>query len=461
MSKNGYIALPPGPAAPASVQTLNWWFRPIQMMERARSRYGPVFSLRLGPGSPVVMVAEPRIGKAVMTGDPEIFRAGDTNGLFRPLMGSNSLLLLDGEEHLRHRRMLLPAFGAGHGRRFADQVREIAEERVSTWEPGQRLTLHDEMEAISFESIMRVVFGADPDDAHEPLRKLVPDMMDRCDSPFALIPWFHRNLAGMSPWARLMKIVDRIDDALYESIRQRRSDPLAEFREDVLSVLVRATQEDGTPVSDRAIRDELLTLIMAGYETTTGALAWSLERLMRTPPAMERLREELRDGKDEYLSAVVKETLRSRPVVPLVARRLLESQRVEGHTFPAGTIVMTSIYLIHHDPDIFPQPYEFRPERFLDGAADETLWIPFGGGTRRCLGAAFAQAEMKVVLSEVLTRTQLEPVGRKPEDYKRKRFTFSPDHGAAARVADSQPATRPLGRRRFRTPVSQRGSVRT
>src|SRR5262245_59464117 len=202
-------------------------------MERCRRRYGSVFSLRLGPGTPVVMIGEPRLGKAVMTGDPTIYRAGDTNGLFRPLMGSNSLLLLDGEEHLGHRRMLLPAFGAGHGRRFADQVREIAERRVTGWQEGQKLNLHDEMEAISFESIMKVVFGEDPSGSGEALRELVPEMMDRCDSPFALIPWFHKDLAGQSPWAKVMKLVAKIDTALYDAIRQRRSDPLSEFREDV------------------------------------------------------------------------------------------------------------------------------------------------------------------------------------------------------------------------------------
>ena len=427
-------------------------------MERCRQRYGPVFSLRLGPGTPIVMIGDPHLAKSVITGDPDVFRAGDTNGLFRPLMGSNSILLLDGEEHLTHRRLLLPAFSAEHGLRFADQVREIAERRVSSWSPGQKLRLQDEMEAISFESIMRVVFGSESNSSQESLRTLIPEMMDRCDSMFALIPWFHHKAGGLSPWARVMKVVEQIDDALYEAIDQRRADPLSTLRDDVLSVLVAARFEDGTRLPEEAIRDELLTLMMAGYETTTSALAWSLERLMRSPESLGRLQGELEDGGDEYLGAVVKETLRARPVVPVVARRLTESQQVGNYTFPAGTILMVSVYLVHNDPEIYEQPAEFHPERFLGKQSGDLVWIPFGGGTRRCLGASLAQLELKVVLTEVLTRVELEALGR-AETEERKRFTFSPGGGAAARVLDVRDALRPLGHRRFRATESETASV--
>ena len=452
------MTLPRGPSAPGSLQTLQWWFRPIPLMDRCRRRFGPVFSLRLGPGRPVVMVGDPEVGKAIITGDPEVFRAGDTNGLFRPLMGSNSLLLLDGEEHLRHRRMLLPAFSAGHGRRFAEQVREIAERRVSTWEPGQKLRLRDEMEAISFASIMRVVFGSEDDSTHEALGELVPEMMDRCDSPFALIPWFHKEVGGLSPWARLLRVLNSIDAVLYDAIRQRRRDPLSELREDVLSVLVKAQHEDGSPLEDQEIRDELLTLIMAGYETTTSGLAWCLERLMRSPERTERLQSELREGSDEYLDAVVKETLRVRPVVPVVARRLTEDRVIGGQLFERGTILMVSIYMVHTDPDSFEEPDEFRPERFLADGGGDLPWIPFGGGSRRCLGASFAQVEMKVVLREVVTRVQLEPVGG-PEPQSRMRFTFAPGRGAAARVVEQVPPSRAPATRRFRVPAPDEKSV--
>jgi len=423
-------------------------FRPIPLMESCRDRYGPIFSINMGSAT-VVMISDPCLAKGVITGDPETFRAGETNGLFRPVVGSHSILLLDGAEHMRHRKIMLPAFGGGHAQRFGDQVREIAEERIAGWQPGQRLKLRDEMEAISFESIMRVVFNDAAEGRHDRLRELIPEMMDRCDSPYTLIPWFRKSLAGLSPYARLMKVVRQVDEALYEAIDERRADPLLQLRDDVLSLLLRAQQEDGEGLGDRAIRDELLTLIMAGYETTTSALAWSFERLMRSPESMRRLTAELEQGKEDYLNAVVQETLRCRPVVPVVARRLRTPQEIAGYTLLAGTILMVSIYLVHNDPESYPEPERFRPERFLGGTPEQAAWIPFGGGVRRCLGASFAQLEMKVVLREVLTRVTLRASSQAPERVKRTRFTFAPAGDAEAEVEGLVSSATPLGRRRF------------
>jgi cytochrome P450 len=278
-------------------------------------------------------------------------------------------------------------------------------------------------------------------------------MMDRCDSPFTLIPWFRKSLAGLSPYARLMKVVRQVDEALYDAIEERRADPLVQLRDDVLSLLLQAGHEDGTALEDREIRDELLTLIMAGYETTTSGLAWSFERLLRSPKQLSRLLQDLEVGDERYLNAVVQETLRVRPVVPVVARRLRAARELDGHMLPAGTILMVSIYLVHNDPETYPEPEEFRPERFLGGTPDDAAWIPFGGGVRRCVGASFAQLEMKVVLREVLTRVRLRAASGKPEPQARKRFTFTPGGAAAAEVEELIPSTTPLGRRRFRTPV--------
>jgi cytochrome P450 family 135 len=450
---NGALGgMPPGPGKPGAWQTLEWMYRPIPFMERCRRRFGPIFSIRLGPGGRVVMIADPGVAKQVLTGDPEIFRAGDTNGLFRPVVGSHSILLLDGEEHLRNRRILLPAFNGSHAQQFADQVREIAEKRVASWKLGDRLSLQDEMEKISFESIMRVVFGADRVESLERLRELIPEMMDRCDSAFTMVPWFRRELAGSTPYARLMRSVAEVDDVLYELISERRRDPLNQLRDDALSLLLQATYEDGTPLEDRLVRDELLTLIMAGYETTTNALAWALERLLRSREQLERLRGEIEAGEEAYLESVVKETLRCRPVVPVVARRLSEPAVVGGYMLPGGTILMVSIYLVHHDPDSYPEPEEFDPERFVDGVPEGAAWIPFGGGTRRCLGASFAQLEMRVVLREILTSVELSAVDEAAESTMRKRFTFAPGHGAAALVTGQRPSPPSLGQRRFRTP---------
>jgi cytochrome P450 len=307
------------------------------------------------------------------------------------------------------------------------------------------------MEAISFASIMRVVFGDHHDDSHAELRRLIPDMMDRCDSPFTLMPWFHRDLAGGSPYARMMKIVDEIDALLYETITERRADPMTQLRDDTLSLLLRAEHEDGSPLSDQEIRDELLTMIMAGYETTTSGCAWALERLLRSPAKLERLTAEIEGGEDDaYLDAVVKETLRARPVVPVVARHLAEAIELDGYLIPAGSTVMVSIYLVHNDEETYPEPDEFRPERFLGGTPEGAAWIPFGGGVRRCIGARFAELEMKVVLTQVLATAKLRRIGRSAEDVKRKRFTLAPEGGAAAVVEELVSAETALGSGRFR-----------
>jgi cytochrome P450 family 135 len=432
------------------MQTSQWMFRPIEFMDRCRRQYGGIFTIRLGPGKNVVMIADPELAKQALSSDPDILRAGDTNGIFRPVVGSNSILLLDGDAHMHQRRILLRGLGASHAAQFVDQVREIAAKRIGGWEIGQRLRLHDEMEAISFASIMRVVFGEHSDDSHADLRDLIPEMMDRCDSPFTLMPWFRRELAGGSPYARLMRVLDKIDRILLELISERRADPMTQFRDDTVSLLLLAEHEDGTPLTDQEVRDEILTMIMAGYETTTSGAAWALERLLRSPDQLERLTEEIEQGSDSvYMDAVVKETLRARPVVPVVARHVTQPVELAGYTIPAGSTLMVSIYLVHSDPETYPDPDQFRPERFLNGTPEGAAWIPFGGGVRRCLGARFAELETKVILTQVLTTARLRALGRKDEEFKRKRFTFAPEHGAAAEVEELVSPQSSLGTRRF------------
>jgi cytochrome P450 len=449
--------LPPGPRGPGWLQTSQWMFRPIELMDRCRSRYGSVFTLRLGPSQDVIMIADPKLGKQVLTGDPAVFRAGDTNGLFRPVVGPNSVLLLDGDAHLEQRRILLPGVGHGHAAQFAQQVREITQTRIGGWRRGQQLRLQDEMEAISFSSIMRVVFGEDPDAGSlEDLRRLIPEMMDRCDSPFTLIPWFRREIAGASPYARLMRVVDQIDSLLYELIDERRADPMTQFRDDTLSLLLQAEHENGLPLTDREVRDQLLTMIMAGYETTTSAGAWVLERLLRSPARLRRLTSEIAaGGRESYLDAVVKEALRVRPVVPVVARRLAEPVELDGWLLEAGTILMVSIYLIHTDEETYPEPHEFIPERFIAGLPEGASWIPFGGGVRRCLGASFAELELRVVLTEVLSTVSLRAPDPFGEGFARKRFTLAPERGSAAVVEDLLPVPAVRGAQRFKRRVQR------
>ena len=451
------MTLPPGPSTPGAVQTLQWMYRPIPFMERCRQKYGPIFSIRLGPAGHVIMIAEPTAAKQVLTADPSLFRAGDTNGIFKDVVGGHSILVLDGPEHQQHRRILFPVVGR-HAERYRELIAEIARGRIARWKAGDQITLLDEMEAISFEVMMRIALGSDgTSEQEEQLRTLIPQMMDRCESPFTLIPWFRRELGGVSPYAKLMHFIEGIDEILYEAITERRRDPLTQVRDDALSLLIKATYEDGSPLEDEVIRDELLTLLMAGYETTTSGLTWAMERLLRSPEKRARLVTELEQGDETYLNAVVKETLRRRPVIPIAARKALAPIELLGYTIPAGSVLMVAIYLIHGDPELHPEPEEFRPERFLSSANQEQAgtWIPFGGGVRRCLGAALAQYEMAVVLRTMLEEAALSAVDTRPEPVARRRFTFSPGRAGRALVEEVSPGvTEPAGSKRFKAPAT-------
>ena len=424
--------LPPGPRAPGVAQNLAWFYRPIQFIEHCRKRYGRTFTIRLGPERNVVVIAEPELARAVIAGSPDVYRAGDANGILRPVVGPGSLLVLDGDKHMRHRRILLPAFGAAHATGFAQQVEAIAMERLRGWKPGENLALQAEMEAISFEAIMRIALASEPPERLDRFRGLVPDMMRRCASPFTILPYFRRELGGITPYARLRRVLDQLDELFFAAIRERRAG--AEDGRDALSLLAAATDENGEPLPESEIRDELLTLIMAGYETTTSALAWSFERLLRSPAVLEHLLEQLERGDETYLEAVVMEALRLRPVVPVVARKVSREVSLGQHTVPAGTVLMVSIYLLHRDPLLFEDPEEFRPERFLEFEHEGGAWVPFGGGVRRCLGASFAQLEMRVVLRTVLSNARLRAPDRVAEPVARRRFTFAPGRQARAVV---------------------------
>jgi cytochrome P450 family 135 len=437
--------LPAGPHLPGAVQTLQWMYRPIEFMERCRRKYGPIFSIRLGAARNIVVVGDPAHAMEVLSGDPEIYESGQANLLFRPVLGRNSLLVLDGGQHMEHRRIMLPNFKAGHVQTYSDAIERAVHRRMADWPMDEAFRLAPEMQAITYEAISRVVFGDKVDERGERLAMLAGDMMDRCASVFTMLPPLRVELGGMSPYARLMKVVDEIDRLLYAIIKERREDPLSPLRDDVLSMLLQAQLEDGSPLGDRAIRDEILTMIMAGFETTTAGLAWAFERILRTPRVQARLQEEIRGEETAYLDAVIKEVLRARPAVPIVARKVREPVELAGYEMPAGTVLMASVYLVHRDPEVYPDPDEFRPERFLEGRPDPRAWIPFGGGVRRCLGGSLAQLEMKIVLRTVFSELDLKPADSTPEPAVRRRFTFAPKFDCLA-IASSRPGTTEAGR---------------
>ena len=422
--------LPPGPRAHHLRQSLAWFNHPVRFMERGRERYGPIFAARFGPEQRAVFISDPDAVREVVRGDPAILWMGDANGLFRPVVGSSSILVLDGEEHLRHRRLMMPAFRHNHVARFEELIVGTVERRVAGWPIGQRFPIQGEMEAIAFSTIVRLALGSEDGPHVSRLRELFARMMDLCESPFTLLPYFRRELGGLSPYGRLVRILAELDEIVFAEIDARRGRAERDLGDDLLSMLVGARGADGTPMTDREIRDELVTMLMAGQETTTSALSWSFERLARNPAVTEHLVAELERGDEVYLDAVIKEVLRQRPPIPVMVRKLRGPATVGEYECPPGWVLMPSIYLLHREPSVYPEPDRFRPERFLEDPPPAHAWIPFGGGQRRCLGANLAEFELRVVLRTVLPLLELAPTTSAPEPIRRQRFAFSPRHGA-------------------------------
>jgi cytochrome P450 len=427
--------LPPGPRSHHLRQSLAWFNRPVRFMERGRERYGPIFAARFGPEQRAVFVSDPDAIREIVRGDPAVLRMGDANGLFRPVVGSSSILVLDGDEHRRHRRLMMPAFRRNHVAEFERVIAGAVERRAAEWPLAGRFPVQPEMEGIAFETIAEMALGSSQGPRVERLRRLFGRMMDLCESPFTLLPYFRRELGGLSPYGRLKRALAELDELVFAEIDERRRRGDSEERDDLLSLLVRAHGADGTPMTDREIRDELVTMLMAGQETTTSALSWSFERLARHPDVADRLVAEIERGDDTYLDAVVKEVLRQRPPIPVMVRKLRAPVEVGGYDCPAGWVLMPSIYLVHREPSVYPDPERFHPERFLTDPPPAHAWIPFGGGDRRCLGANLAEFEMRVVLRTVLPMLKLATSEAADEPIRRQRFAFSPRHGASVAFA--------------------------
>lgn len=439
------MSLPPGPQAPTVVQTWRMLRQQIPFFEECYERYGDIFTLRLlaFPGNRLVVLADPEALKRVFTGDPGTFHAGEGNRVLGPLVGDRSVLLLDEGPHLRQRKLMLPSFHGDRMKAYGTLMTEIAEREAAAWPAGEPFQVHRSMQSLTLDVILRTVFGIEEGVRFDRLKGLLRELLDIGESP-VMIPYLRRNFGKRSPWGRFLSLRDRVDEMLYEEIRRHRADPSTPERDDVLSLLLQARDEDGAPMSDRELRDELVTLLVAGHETTATALAWSLERLSRHPEVLERLTAEVQAGSDEYMDAVIKETMRSRPVLHFAMRQLKEPLELKGHELPAETRIGACIYLVHHREDLYPEPHAFKPERFLNGGADTYTWIPFGGGIRRCLGAAFAMFEMKVVLRTILEQVELQPASAPPERRKRRAITWVPSEGATIAVRPRERGARTL-----------------
>jgi cytochrome P450 len=427
-------ALPPGPDVSARRQVLAWVFRPEWLMEQGRRACGDVFTMHL-PLGPVVAVSDPQALREVFTGDPAVLRAGEGNAPLEPVVGPESLLLLDGPRHLRRRRLVLPPF---HGERlqgYATDMVDITERELATWPVGEPFALEPRMRAITLAIIVRVVFGIADGERAAALRALIPQLLpDSTLSSLVLLPALRRDFGPRSPWTRFLAARDAVDALLLAEIAARRADPGLADRTDVLSLLLAARDEDGAPLTDRELRDELMTLLLAGHETTATALAWTFELLHRHPAAAARAVDEARatgpGDPTPWLDAVAAETLRLKPPLPLAVRRLSAPLEVGGHALPAGARVAPCIYLTHRRADLYPQPNAFRPQRFLDDGPETYAWLPFGGGIRRCVGAAFAQLELRCVLRTVLAAADLRPADPRPERTRRRAIVLTPSGGA-------------------------------
>jgi cytochrome P450 len=424
-----FNGLPPGPRMPSALLTAIWARHAQWVMSQCAARFGDTFSLRLLHEDPWVMVSDPEHVKQVFTGDPAVFHAGEGNRILLPVLGENSLLLLDDRSHLRQRKLLLPPFHGARMQGYAALMTEVAAAEIDAWPADVAYRLRPRMQAITLEIILRAVFGVDAPERLGPLRTRLRRLLDVLTSPAMLgvVVLGPERLARIGPFRRMLEGVDQL---LFELIASRRAAADLDERSDILSLLLGARDEDGRPMSDRELRDELITLLVAGHETTATALAWAVERLTRHPDKLARLTEEVAAGETAYLDAVVTETLRLRPVISLVARRLKAPAHIAGLELPAGVTVTPSIYLLHRRPDVYPDPEAFRPERFLDTGPGTYTWIPFGGGVRRCIGAAFAQFEMRVVLAELVRRRSVRSARPAGEPVLRRAITETPRYDA-------------------------------
>jgi cytochrome P450 len=418
-------------------------FAPVPFVDSCRKRYGDLVTFGTLFDSRFVMVFDPAAVKQLFTGPPEQLRAGEANAPLGPVLGERSVLLLDGAEHLRQRRLMLPAFHGERMRAYEQAMRDAADREIDAWPVGRPFTLLPSMQALTLDVIMRAVFGVEPGPRQEELKRRVRAMVDPVGTRLGLLLMLlSGGRVGAAGIKRFQERRKAVDELIYREIADRRSAADLDQREDVFSMLVLARDEDGNAMTDNELRDELVTLLVAGHETTATGLAWAFELLLRNPAVLSRLRAALAEGDDDYLDAVVKETLRLRTVVPGVGRVVRgEPFELGGYVIPPGTEINPSITAIHRRSDCYPDPAAFRPERFLGPDAPDTYtWIPFGGGTRRCLGASFAMFEMRVVISRVLERVRLQPLGR-PEKRLRKGVTIVPKRGVRV-VQPAAPAPR-------------------
>ncbi|MEH3032521.1 MAG: cytochrome P450 [Aeromicrobium erythreum] len=424
----GEYEVPDGPRGNPLLMTMRFMRKRGPLIADAHARFGDTFSVRIMPGPRTIVVhSDPADIKEIFSSDPSQFHAGEGNAILKPVMGRHSLLLTDDEEHQRGRKLLMPAFTGPAMRSYRPLVEGIAKQAVDSWRPGQRIVTLDAMNALTLEVILQVVFGVTDEERLAVLRPKVTRIVD-IDAGI-LLSWIFPVLRKVPPWKGFFTNLHQVDELLYAEIRERRGADL-EGRDDVLSRLLRVGDEEGagSGLSDAELRDQLVTLLLAGHETTASALSWTLHELGKAPELLARATHAADTGDEEFLEACLKEAMRLHPIIDFVARTLQSDQTVAGRRLPAGTTVAPSIMLSHSREASFPDAHEYRPDRFLDGEVAPGTWMPFGGGVRRCIGAAFSLMEGTVVLREVLQRYEVHT--EQPTGPRLRNITNVPDDKA-------------------------------
>ncbi|MBK9265730.1 MAG: cytochrome P450 [Polyangiaceae bacterium] len=412
------MALPPGPTfLPPLVTVIPWLYRPFAMLDALARHYPDAFTWNLPRLENAVVFYHPDAIKEIFSLGPDDAHAGKINAVLGPLLGQHSLLLLDGAEHIRQRKLLLPPL---HGERMAsygERIVRLTESAIQSWPDGGKFPIHPELQRIALDIILRVIFGVEDGENMAQMHAHVSELLDVGANPLLLFPGFQRDIGPFSPWGKFVRMRDKADELIYDLMRRRRESK--EKRDDILSLLLEARDEEGRPMPDVELRDELVTLLVAGHETTATALSWALRWLLDSPMLTSRLLADLenegaltnlapdRIARAPLLDAVIRETLRLQPVVPMVGRVLQRPMRIGGYDLEAGRAVIASVYLVQRRPDLYPDPARFDPDRFLRRKFGPNEWLPFGGGIRRCIGMAFALYEMKMVLATILARTVL------------------------------------------------------
>ena len=420
----------------------SWSVRPFGFLDRCRRDLGDSFSLTfLGFERPMVMISHPEAIKALYR-EPNHGLPPGRNIFLEPIVGSRSLLLLEGADHLANRKLMLPAFHGERMRSLEPMVTSIVDAEIDSWPLGREFPLHPHMQSITLEVILRVVFGVSDGPRLERLRDLLRNLLTETGSNGiqlrALL--LRRFGGGQNVWDRFQDRLREVDDLLYAEIAEHRSRDDLEERDDILSSLILARFEDGEGLTDTDLRDQLMTLLLAGHETTATGLAWSFDLILGHPEVHARLRETLADGDESYLKAAITEALRLRPVVPVAGRRLKSPLVTDDLELPEGTDVTPAIWLAHTRPEAYPEPHAFRPERFLEEGPETYSWVPFGGGVRRCIGGAFAEFEMRIVLREVLSRCDLHKASPRAQRVTRRNITLSPRDGTPVVLTARHPA---------------------